>query len=106
MKPFEEREKMYQITAKEILNPTVVKMEILAPAVAKKALPGQFIILRVDEKGERIPLTVAGYDRQKGTVDIIFQVVGATTMCLSHKEAGDSIQDFVGPWAFRPARRV
>lgn len=88
---------MYQITAKEILNPTVVKMEILAPAVAKKALPGQFIILRVDEKGERIPLTVAGYDRQKGTVDIIFQVVGATTMCLSHKEAGDSIQDFVGP---------
>ena len=97
MKPFEEREKMYQITAKEILNPTVVKMEILAPAVAKKALPGQFIILRVDEKGERIPLTVAGYDRQKGTVDIIFQVVGATTMCLSHKEAGDSIQDFVGP---------
>ena len=91
------REKMYQITAKEILNPTVVKMEILAPAVAKKALPGQFIILRVDEKGERIPLTVAGYDRQKGTVDIIFQVVGATTMCLSHKEAGDSIQDFVGP---------
>ena len=97
MKPFEEREKIYQITAKEILNPTVVKMEILAPAVAKKALPGQFIILRVDEKGERIPLTVAGYDRQKGTVDIIFQVVGATTMCLSHKEAGDSIQDFVGP---------
>ncbi len=97
MKPFEEREKMYQITAKEILNTTVVKMEILAPAVAKKALPGQFIILRVDEKGERIPLTVAGYDRQKGTVDIIFQVVGATTMCLSHKEAGDSIQDFVGP---------
>lgn len=97
MKPFEEREKMYQIAAKEILNPTVVKMEILAPAVAKKALPGQFIILRVDEKGERIPLTVAGYDRQKGTVDIIFQVVGATTMCLSHKEAGDSIQDFVGP---------
>ena len=97
MKPFEEREKMYQITAKEILNPTVVKMEILAPAVAKKALPGQFIILRVDEKGERIPLTVAGYDRQKGTVDIIFQVVGATTMNLSHKEAGDSIQDLVGP---------
>ena len=73
MKPFEEREKMYQITAKEILNPTVVKMEILAPAVAKKALPGQFIILRVDEKGARIPLTVAGYDRQKGTVDIIFR---------------------------------
>ena len=96
---------MYQITAKEILNPTVVKMEILAPAVAKKALPGQFIILRVDEKGERIPLTVAGYDRQKGTVDIIFQVVGATTMCLSHKGV-TRFRTLLGPWAFRPARRV
>ena len=88
---------MYEIVTKEILNPTVIKMEILAPAVAKKALPGQFIILRVDEKGERIPLTVAGYDREKGTVTIIFQVVGATTECLRHKEAGESIQDFVGP---------
>ena len=75
----------------------MIKMEIQAPAVAKKALPGQFIILRVDEKGERIPLTVAGYDREKGTVTIIFQVVGATTECLRHKEAGESIQDFVGP---------
>ena len=88
---------MYETVKKEILNPTVIKMEILAPAVAKKALPGQFIILRVDEKGERIPLTVAGYDREKGTVTIIFQVVGATTECLRHKEAGESIQDFVGP---------
>ena len=88
---------MYEIVTKEILNPTVIKMEILAPAVAKKALPGQFIILRVDEKGERIPLTVAGYDREKGTVTIIFQVVGATTECLRHKEVGESIQDFVGP---------
>ena len=88
---------MYEIVTKEILNPTVIKMEIQAPAVAKKALPGQFIILRVDEKGERIPLTVAGYDREKGTVTIIFQVVGATTECLRHKEAGESIQDFVGP---------
>ena len=88
---------MYEIVTKEILNPTVIKMEILAPAVAKKALPGQFIILRVDENGERIPLTVAGYDREKGTVTIIFQVVGATTECLRHKEAGESIQDFVGP---------
>ena len=88
---------MYEIVTKEILNPTVIKMEIQAPAVAKKALPGQFIILRVDEKGERIPLTVAGYDREKGTVTIIFQVVGATTECLRHKEVGESIQDFVGP---------
>ena len=88
---------MYPIIRKEVLNPTVVKMDILAPAVAKKALPGQFIILRVDEGGERIPLTVAGYDRAAGTVTIIFQVVGATTECLRHKEAGESIQDFVGP---------
>ena len=70
---------MYQIIKKEVLNPTVVKMDIAAPAVAKKALPGQFIILRVDENGERIPLTVAGYDRAAGTVTIIFQLVGATT---------------------------
>ena len=88
---------MYKIIQKEVLNPTVVKMDIEAPAVARKALPGQFIILRVDEQGERIPLTVAGYDRNKGTVTIIFQVVGATTLSLAHKEAGDCIQDFVGP---------
>ncbi len=88
---------MYKIVKKEVLNPTVVKMDIEAPAVAKKALPGQFIILRVDEQGERIPLTVAGYDRAAGTVSIIFQVVGATTECLRHKEAGEYIQDFVGP---------
>ena len=90
-------ETMYQILTKKVLNPTVVKMDILAPAVARKALPGQFIILRVDEQGERIPLTVAGYDREKGTVTIIFQVVGATTLSLSHKKAGEYIQDFVGP---------
>ena len=88
---------MYQIVKKEVLNPTVVRMEIQAPAVAAKAQPGQFIILRVDERGERIPLTVAGYDRQAGTVEIIFQVVGATTMGLSHKEEGEFLQDFVGP---------
>jgi ferredoxin--NADP+ reductase len=88
---------MYQIVAKKELNPTVTQMEILAPFVAKKALPGQFIILRVSEDGERIPLTVAGYDREKGTVTIIFQVVGATTELLNHKEVGDSIPDFVGP---------
>lgn len=88
---------MYEIKSKKVLNPTVVQMDILAPTVAKKALPGQFIILRVDEKGERIPLTVAGYDRENGTVTIIFQVVGATTELLSHREAGEFIQDFVGP---------
>ena len=88
---------MYQIVSKKSLNPTVTKMEILAPFVAKKALPGQFIILRVDENGERIPLTVADYDREKGTVTIIFQVVGAATELLNHKKAGEFIPDFVGP---------
>ena len=88
---------MYQIVGKKKLNPTVTQMEILAPFVAKKALPGQFIILRVSEDGERIPLTVAGYDREKGTVTIIFQIVGAGTELLNHKEVGDSIPDFVGP---------
>ena len=88
---------MYQIVGKKSLNPTVTQMDILAPFVAKKALAGQFIILRVDEEGERIPLTVAGYDREKGTVTIIFQVVGATTEALNHKEVGDCIPDFVGP---------
>ena len=88
---------MFKIVAKEVLNPTVTFMSIEAPRVAKKAQPGQFIILRVDEDGERIPLTVAGYDREKGTVDIIFQVVGATTEKLNHKEVGDSLHDFVGP---------
>ncbi|MBE6667099.1 MAG: sulfide/dihydroorotate dehydrogenase-like FAD/NAD-binding protein [Ruminococcaceae bacterium] len=88
---------MYKILKKEILNPTVTKMEIEAPYVAAKAEPGQFIILRVDEEGERIPLTVAGYDRQKGTVTIIFQIVGATTALLNMKEEGDCICDFVGP---------
>ena len=88
---------MYQIVGKKSLNPTVTQMEILAPFVAKKALAGQFIILRVDEDGERIPLTVAGYDREKGTVTIIFQIVGATTEKLNHKKVGDYIPDFVGP---------
>lgn len=88
---------MYKITAKKSLNPTVTMMEIEAPFVAAKAEPGQFIILRVDEDGERIPLTVAGYDRKKGTVQIIFQIVGATTEKLNHKEVGDCLHDFVGP---------
>ncbi len=88
---------MYKIVKKEVLNPTVTLMDIEAPFVAKKAQPGQFIILRVDEEGERMPLTVADFDREKGTVTIIFQVVGATTEKLNHKEEGEYIADFVGP---------
>ena len=88
---------MYRIVKKQALNPTVTLMVIDAPFVARKALPGQFIILRVDEDGERIPLTVADYDREKGTVTIIFQIVGATTEKLNHKEEGDFLADFVGP---------
>ena len=88
---------MYQIVSKKFLNPTVVQMEIDSPFVAKKAKPGQFIILRVDEEGERIPLTVAGVNKEKGTTKIIFQVVGATTEKLKHKEKGEYIADFVGP---------
>ncbi len=88
---------MYRIVTKRVLNPTVSLMEIEAPAVARKAEPGQFIILRVDEEGERIPLTIADFDREKGTVTIIYQVVGATTEKLNHKEQGEFLQDFVGP---------
>lgn len=88
---------MYRIVNKKQLNPTVTLMDIEAPYVARKADAGLFIILRVDEDGERIPLTVAGYDREKGTVRIIFQIVGATTEKLNHKEIGDFLQDFVGP---------
>ena len=88
---------MYKIITKKVLNPTVTQMEIEAPLVAKKALPGQFIILRVDADGERIPLTVAGTNKEAGTVKIIFQIVGGTTELLNHKEEGDYIQDFVGP---------
>lgn len=88
---------MYRIVKKEILNPTVTLMEIEAPYVAKKAEPGQFIILRVDENGERIPLTIADYDREKGTVTIIFQVVGSTTVKLNEKNENEYITDFAGP---------
>ncbi len=88
---------MYKITKKKELNPTVTFMSIEAPLVAKKAEPGQFIILRVNDDGERIPLTIAGYDREKGTVDIIFQIVGATTAKLNAKKEGEYITDFVGP---------
>ena len=88
---------MYKIVRKRELNPTVTQMEIEAPLVARKAKPGQFIILRVDEEGERIPLTVAGTNPEEGTVKIIFQIVGATTELLNHKNEGEYIQDFVGP---------
>ena len=88
---------MYTILKKEALNPTVTRMEIDAPLIAKKAKPGQFIILRAEADGERIPLTIAGYDREKGTVTIIFQIVGATTEKLNHLNEGDCLPDFVGP---------
>ena len=88
---------MYKILEKKSLNKTVTLMEIEAPEVAAKVEPGQFIILRVDALGERIPLTVADFDRQRGSVTIIFQIVGATTEKLNHKEKGEYIEDFVGP---------
>lgn len=88
---------MYKIASKRVLNPTMIEMNIEAPEIAAKAKPGEFIILRVDENGERIPLTIAGEDVEKGTVKIIFQIVGSTTFKLGKKEAGDYIQDFVGP---------
>lgn len=88
---------MYRIVRKKPLNATVTQMEIEAPLVAKKAKPGQFIILRVDEDGERIPLTVAGTNPEEGTVKIIFQIVGGTTEKLNHKQEGEYLQDFAGP---------
>lgn len=88
---------MYQIVRKKELNSAVTLMEIEAPFVAKKALAGQFIIFRVDEKSERVPLTIAGYDREKGTVSVIFQKVGLSTELLGKKEEGEYILDFVGP---------
>lgn len=88
---------MYKIVRKKVLNPTVTQMEIEAPLVANKAKPGQFIILRVNEEGERIPLTVAGTNPKEGTVKIIFQIVGGTTALLNAKNEGECLQDFVGP---------
>ena len=88
---------MYKILQKKVLNPSVTLMVIDAPLVAHKAEPGQFIILRTDEEGERIPLTIADFDREAGSVTIIFQVVGGSTERLNHHGKGDSIQDFVGP---------
>jgi ferredoxin--NADP+ reductase len=88
---------MFKIVEKRVLNPQVVLMSIEAPYIAKKAEPGQFIILRISEGGERIPLTIADFDREKGTVTIIFQIVGKTTQVLAEMNEGDSLQDFVGP---------
>ena len=88
---------MFEIVCKERLNPAVSRMEIKAPRVAVKAKAGQFVILRVDSNGERIPLTIAGTDPEKGTVEIIFQVVGATTARLERKRVGETLADFVGP---------
>ena len=88
---------MYPILEKRRLNETTTLMRVLAPRVAKKAGPGQVIILRIDENGERIPLTIAGYDRESGSVTIIFQKVGKTTIHLDELNAGDSLLDFVGP---------
>ena len=88
---------MYKIVKKQILNSSVTLMDIYAPLVAKKAQAGQFIILRSDDDGERIPLTVSGYDRDKGTVRIIFQIIGASTKRLNEKNEGEYISDFAGP---------
>ena len=88
---------MFKIVKRKSLNPTVTELQIEAPLVARKAKAGQFIILRVNSEGERIPLTIAGVDKEKGTVKIIFQVVGATTELLNHKKEGEYIEDFVGP---------
>ena len=88
---------MYKIVKKRVLNPTVVELHIQAPLVARKAKPGQFIILRVDENGERIPLTVAGVNAELGTVKIIYQIVGSTTRKLAEQQEGEYLQDFVGP---------
>ncbi|MGD9559251.1 MAG: sulfide/dihydroorotate dehydrogenase-like FAD/NAD-binding protein [Oscillospiraceae bacterium] len=88
---------MYKIVEKEALNPTVSRMVIEAPLVAKKAQPGQFIIVRAKEDSERIPLTISDFDREKGTVTIIYQIVGAGTMILDSLKAGEAVQDFVGP---------
>ena len=88
---------MYKILEKKALNPTVTKMGIEAPLVARKAEPGQFIIFRASEDGERVPLTIADYDREKGTVTIIFQIVGGATMELNALNEGECLTDFVGP---------
>ena len=88
---------MFEILSKEALNPTVVRIAVSAPRIARKAEPGQFVILRAKEQSERIPLTVADYDREAGTVTVIYQIVGAGTMELNTLNAGDCLHDLVGP---------
>ena len=88
---------MYEILSKEALNPTVVRIRVHAPRIARKAEPGQFIILRAKEQSERIPLTVADFDRDEGSVTVIYQIVGAGTMELNTLNAGDCLHDLVGP---------
>ncbi|NLZ71787.1 MAG: sulfide/dihydroorotate dehydrogenase-like FAD/NAD-binding protein, partial [Clostridiaceae bacterium] len=88
---------MYKIVRKEVLNPNVIRMSIEAPFIAKKGKAGQFIMFRVDEFGERVPLTIAGTNQEDGTVDIIYQIVGKSTRTLAAKNEGDEILDFVGP---------
>jgi ferredoxin--NADP+ reductase len=88
---------VFKIVKKEVLNSTVVLMDIEAPYIARKAEPGQFIIFRIDEAGERVPLTIADYDREKGTITIIYQIVGKTTRVLAEMEVGEYLLDFVGP---------
>lgn len=88
---------MYKILHKDVLHETVTRMVIQAPEAARHAKPGMFIILRIDERGERVPLTIADYDKEKGTITIIFQLVGATTIRLDTLNAGDSVLDLVGP---------
>ena len=87
----------YKVVKKNVLNPQIFLMEVEAPLVAKKAEPGQFIILRIDEYGERVPFTIADFDREKGTVTIIVQIVGKTTKDLAQVEEGEEILDFAGP---------
>lgn len=88
---------MYKIVKREELRPTLTRISVEAPLVARRAMPGQFIIFRIDKNGERVPLTINGYDRENGTVDIIFQAAGATTMKLNTLQEGDFLEDFVGP---------
>ena len=88
---------MYKILEKKVMSETVKLMKIKAPIVAKKAQAGQFIILRIDDKGERIPLTIADFDREKGTITIIFMEVGKTTKQLGTLKVGDSLENFAGP---------
>lgn len=98
----EVRLQVFKIVNKKLLNEAVVLVEVEAPFIAKKVLPGQFIIFRIDEQGERVPLTVADYDREKGTITLIVQMVGRTTKMLGAMEAGEYLLDVVGRWASQP----